>query len=107
MVHTIQVEALIENEQKKLRHGERADVLIRQKEESFLSLPREALLDAENGGARIFVVQEGRVSERIVEYGASQTADLPILKGLEEGERVLISGHTRLSDGEEVVVLEK
>ena len=49
---------------------------------------------------------EDRVEQREVRYGRSGFDYVPVWEGVEEGEKILISGHTRLSDGATVLVVE-
>ncbi|MEC7986834.1 MAG: efflux RND transporter periplasmic adaptor subunit [Myxococcota bacterium] len=107
VIHTIQIESTIDNASRTLRHGESVEVVIIPKEQSLLSIPREALIESDGGTATVFTVQDDRAVARKVQYGSSDTTDVPILQGLEKGEAVLVSGHTRLKDGETVVVLDK
>jgi multidrug efflux pump subunit AcrA (membrane-fusion protein) len=46
------------------------------------------------------------VRRRSVEIGRSRQSGIEILRGLEEGERVVTAGVRRLTDGERVLVQE-
>jgi len=107
IVHTVRIEAEIENPDLKIRHGEAAKLKLQTSSTSAVSLPRIALLDARSGEARVFVLStENRVEERNIRYGRSSRNHVPVWEGIEEGEQILISGHTRLADGDSVLVVE-
>jgi len=96
---SVKVEAVLNEPDPRLIHGMAAGFLIEDVAEEYLSVPREALLDRDDGTARVLVTRDATVSSREVRYGRSRTGLVPILEGLEEGERVLVAGHTRLADG--------
>ena len=106
VINTIQIEGTLDNTEHKLRHGQSATLSIVLKENRQLSLARSALLSRNAGTAEIFVLQtDNTIEKRVVSYGRSDSGNVPILNGLSQGERVLISGHTRLNDGDDVVVV--
>jgi multidrug efflux pump subunit AcrA (membrane-fusion protein) len=53
-----------------------------------------------------FVVDEGRVRRVRVRVGASSGEHIEILSGLDEGDRVVVSGHGILEDGARVEIVE-
>jgi len=107
VVHTVRIEAELKNTKNSIRHGEAAKVSMQTKATVAISVPRTSLLEARSGRANVFVLTaEGGVEKREIRYGRSNVDHVPVWDGVEEGERILISGHTRLSDGASVLVIE-
>ena len=96
---TVAVEAVLDQADDRLMHGMTAGLVLKGVADESLSVPREALLDRDDGSARVLVVEGGTVASREIHYGRSRTGLVPILDGLQKGEQVLIAGHTRLDDG--------
>ena len=106
IVSTIQIEGILENDTHNFRHGQSAELAFALQEQQQLSLARSALLNRRDGQANVFVLREdGTIEKKEISYGRSDTSNVPILQGLEKGDNVLISGHTRLSDGDDVIVV--
>lgn len=70
------------------------------------AVPEEALV-ATRLGYLVFVVEEGIARSREVRVGLRQEGMVEIVEGLRIGERVVRSGHLRLSGGEPVREAEK
>ena len=68
------------------------------REEDVLLVPTAALLRGDTENA-IFLASSGRAVEREVRLGRRLGGMAEVLSGLEEGDRVIVSGTTRLSDG--------
>ena len=106
VINTIQIEGTLDNTERNLRHGQSATLSVELKERTQVSLARSALLSRNAGKAEVFVLRkDNTIEKRIVSYGRSDSGNVPILSGLSQGEKVLISGHTRLNDGDDVVVV--
>lgn len=101
---SVKVEAVLDEVDPRLIHGMAAGFLVEGVADEHLAVPREALLNRDDGSARVLVTVEGTVSSRDVRYGRSRTGLVPILDGLEEGEQVLVAGHTRLADGSPIKI---
>jgi membrane fusion protein (multidrug efflux system) len=63
-----------------------------------LSLPAIAVVP-ELGGKKVFVMEEGRAQPRVVETGIRTDTRVQITRGLEPGERVIVSNIPRLRAG--------
>ncbi|MEM7675585.1 MAG: efflux RND transporter periplasmic adaptor subunit [Myxococcota bacterium] len=87
------------------RPGDFAHVRITtEKHDDALLVPRIAVV--QKGQQRIvFVVVDGRAQQRTVEVGFENDDSAEILKGLADGEMVIIKGQTSLQDGAAVRVL--
>ncbi|MET0339474.1 MAG: efflux RND transporter periplasmic adaptor subunit [Polyangiales bacterium] len=97
---TIQLEALFPNPDALLRPGQYARVQQRSPDSGpALVVAQKALLEVQ-GTFSVAVVKEGnKVELRRVEVGPSSGADRVITKGLTAGERVVIEGVQKVSDG--------
>jgi RND family efflux transporter MFP subunit len=74
--------------------GERRDVLTVHKDAVVVQGPRSVA----------FVVQDGKVSSRVVTLGESLGTRFEVLDGLAPGDQAVIRGNERLRDGMDVVV---
>ena len=105
VVHTVAVESVLEKEG--FKHGESAEIIIPTVAQEHISVPRIALLNPQKGVAQVFILEQGEtISKREIRYGRSTGENVPVYSGLKEGESVLISGHTRLSQGDSILVIE-
>lgn len=102
VTRTVSVEALLSNPSGLLKHGMSAEVALEGVGQTAVSIPRMALLDRNDGVARVMVLAGDTAVAREVQYGRSQRDSVPVINGLKSGERVLVAGHTRLKDGEAV-----
>jgi RND family efflux transporter MFP subunit len=68
-----------------------------------LTVPEEALVMAESGSA-VFVIQRRTVAQRRpITTGARGGGRIEVLRGIDPGERVVVSGASMLQDGDTVV----
>lgn len=97
------VQATLEDSDPLLSPGMYANVRVRRPDDApVLSVPRTAVVTTAYGDTA-FVAREGEhglVAERVtVRIGATQDERVEILGGLQPGDRVVLSGQIRLSDG--------
>ncbi|MEM6926165.1 MAG: efflux RND transporter periplasmic adaptor subunit [Myxococcota bacterium] len=78
---TVAVEAVLDADPR-LRHGMSARAIIEGVGEAFPSVPRSALLDRDDGAARLVVIEDDVARSIAVRYGASQSDEVPITEGL-------------------------
>jgi RND family efflux transporter, MFP subunit len=97
------IEAQIENPQGSVKPGTfaRASILIA-KPEKALTVP-EAAVTAFAGTPRVYVLQDGKARERVIEVSGKNKGRIIVTKGLNSGEKVIVSGLETLSDGLPVV----
>jgi len=99
---TLKVEALVNNTDGVLKPGVFAKVLIlTDKRDKALTIPKDAVFQFA-GLEKVFVIENGKVSERIVRTGVPTGTLLEIVDGLKEGEAVAISNLGNLQQGREV-----
>lgn len=67
-------------------------------------VPRDALLRQPDGNVSAFVVEDGVATRRLLTLGGSGDYGIEVVKGLSEGERVVVRGNEVLSDGQSVRV---
>ncbi len=67
----------------------RADIIVKQYDD-VVYIPVQAVLRVE-GQPTIYVVKDGKTEKRVVEIGLDDGIDIAILKGLSEGESVLLT----------------
>lgn len=68
---------------------------------SAVTVPYAALLD-DGGQPFVFVVKDGVAKRRNVAVGASDSANVAIIKGVADGESVVVEGATAVEDGMKV-----
>ena len=103
---TVRLEALLEAPDPRLSHGMAGTLSVEGGGVPRLGVPRQALLDRDDGTARVLVLQGDLAVERSIRYGRSTDEFVPVLSGLEAGERVLVAGHTRLMNEQRVALVE-
>lgn len=84
-----------------LRLGMTARVTLDARNEGPLSIPLAAVIDR-GQGARVLVVNEGKVQERPVRVAAFREDAALVAEGLQTGELVVAAGALRLTDGQAV-----
>lgn len=104
---TLKLRAIAQNLDGKLLPGTFANVALPlEKINDALLVPTEALIPIQNG-KKIFVSQNGKAKEIIVETGARTDAAILITSGLKVGDTILTSGVMSLKDGSPVKVILK
>ena len=102
---TLKIRAITENKNEKLIPGTFANVsLPLEKLEKALLVPTEALIPIQNG-KKIFISENGKAKEIIVETGARTDKDILITSGLKAGDTILTSGVMSLKNDSPVKVL--
>jgi membrane fusion protein, multidrug efflux system len=102
---TIQVQALIPNPDGNLRPGQYGHVRIRRTEagRAVLVVPEKALISVQGTYSVGVVGADNKVQLRRVEVGPSVQGLRVIDKGIIEGERIVVEGVQKISDGVAVV----
>ena len=99
---TLGLEALVNNSGGVLKPGLFARVTIQtDRKENALAVPAEALFTFA-GLEKLFVVADGKVTERIVRSGTRINGHVEIIEGVKEGEVVATSNLGNLQQGREV-----
>ena len=98
MTRSLAVVALMPNEDRALRPGMFLQVEISRRRREVVLAPEAALVPRQ-GRQFVFVVEEGRASERQVSLGSRRPGQVEILSGLEPGEQIVTQGVQRIRDG--------
>lgn len=106
VVKTVIIEGELDNTPYALKHNQSATLHLEVTQQA-LAIPRQALLNRQTQSASVFVLNGSTVELRTVTYGRSETDYVPVFSGLSKGEKILIAGHNRLQDGNEVIALEE
>ena len=73
----------------------------------FPSVPQQALIDLPGGNQGVWVLRDGMtVEQRPVETKEAFNGWTPVVKGIEAGERIVISGVAKLGPGMKVAIVE-
>ena len=102
---TLRVKARLDNADGRLRPGlfARADLGIARRE-GVSMVPEEAVLQRSDGSVVFRLLEGDRVERRLVTTGVYRDDRVEVVEGLEPGDRVVVRGQARLSDGELVAV---
>ncbi|WP_111657400.1 efflux RND transporter periplasmic adaptor subunit [Isoalcanivorax indicus] len=103
---SLQVKAALDNEEGRLRPGQFMSVVLTFRERDALLVPEEALMSQGSEQYVFVVVEDNEVERRSLRLGQRLVGEAEVLEGLAEGERVVITGQTRLSAGDRVNVLD-
>ncbi|HKI98291.1 MAG TPA: efflux RND transporter periplasmic adaptor subunit [bacterium] len=99
---TFPVEVELDNAQGRLRPGMLVRVRVPLEQyRGQLMIPRYAMLERERERV-VYIVRDGKAVERVIESGASSEGMVQVLKGLEPGDLVIVTGQQKLTPGEPV-----
>lgn len=99
---TFSLGALVDNPERRLKAGTFArGELVLERAVPTIMVPMESVIQA-SGVSRVFVVENNVAHLRTVETGRIQNGLQEILKGVQESDKVIITGHYRLVDGSKV-----
>lgn len=72
------------------------------RKEGVILLPRESVRLTEDGHYRVLLVNEGRITERLIEIGEKNQQWVEVIKGIKVGETVVRDGSQELKEGSRV-----
>ena len=103
---TFPVEIEVNNRERILRPGMLARVTFNKRvDQDQVVVPRHTILERDSGRI-VYVVDKGKAFQREVSTGISQREKVQILVGLGRGEQLVVEGHTKLTDGEEINIVQ-
>ncbi len=103
---TFPVEIEVNNRERILRPGMLARVTFTKRvDQDQVVIPRHTILERDSGRI-VYVVDKGKAFQREVSTGISQREKVQILTGLGRGEQLVVEGHTKLTDGEEINIVQ-
>jgi RND family efflux transporter MFP subunit len=101
---TLKLEALVGNADGALRPGFFARVTIQtDRKDQALVVPSDSLMNV-SGIEKVFVIENGKVAERIVRSGARLGNEVEIVDGVKAGDMIAKSNLSSLQQGREVAV---
>jgi multidrug resistance efflux pump len=103
---TLQAEIYILNSDRSLKPGMFANVeVVLLEKPQTLIIPREAVIEA-GGEMSVFVVEGKQAFRKPITLGYEQDRLVEVLKGLNEGDQVVIKGQQLIKDGSTIRVIE-
>ena len=100
------MKAVISNEEELLQHGMLCNVILITGEKSNVIVIPDDALDREGQIEFVWIIDDKyRAYRKRVITGAKSESGVEIVSGLQEGDRIVISGQLRLSDGVKVKLL--
>lgn len=100
---TYELNVEVPNEEHKLKPGTRVQLMLTEEEQLVLAVPTSSIV-REGSDSYVFILKQDHVERRKVELGRLDGLNQEILSGVEEGERLVISGQHQLVDQETVKV---
>ena len=102
---TFPVEILVDNKERQLRAGMLARATFTKNvDQDQIVIPRHTVLERDQGRV-VYVFEDGKAFRRDITIGLSQHDQVQVIQGLNKGELIVVEGHTKLTDGEEVNVV--
>lgn len=95
------VEALVKNPDRRLLPGMFAEVELSIGHEALPSVPKSAAFAA-NGKTNVFVVKAGRLEQRVLHPAPAVGDRIPVRRGVELGEQVVVAYAPELENGQPV-----
>lgn len=100
---TFRATAFVDNRSGELAPGMFARFTIAyEKHADALVIPKRALV-TEDDQAAVYVVEDGEVSQRMIEVGVESGDLVEVLNGLDGDEEIVVVGHSGLRDGSKVL----
>jgi RND family efflux transporter MFP subunit len=81
----------------------KADIITNHKD-SVIVIPKSIILSRQRGKT-VFIIDRGVASERIIETGLENVADVEVTKGLTRNEQIVMSGFETLSNKSKVKII--
>ena len=102
---TFPVEISVDNKERQLRAGMLARATFTKNvDQDQIVIPRHTVLERDQGRV-VYVFEDGKAFRRDITIGLSQLDHVQVVQGLNKGELIVVEGHTKLTDGEEVNVV--
>ena len=95
-------DALVPNEDGRLRSGMFATASLKLPDETLPAVPRSSLR-TQDATHRLLMVIEGRIEERIIQIGAERDGYVVVLDGARPGERFVFEPSDQVKDGDAVI----
>jgi len=104
--HTVAVEISISNTNEKIRPGMYARAIVNMGSMERVVVPDVAIVKQQGSGDRyVYVYKDGKVSYNKVEIGRRLGDSYELISGVEDGDKVAVTGLARLTNGMEVEIV--
>ena len=105
--HTFPVEIVIVNTEMKIRPGMFARAYINLGSNENILVPDASVLKQTGSNDRhVFVINDGKAEKRIITVGQHLGDQYEVITGIDAGDEVVVAGASRLSDKQEVEVVQ-
>lgn len=103
---TFPVEIEVDNSERELRPGMLARATFTQRvDQDQVVVPRHAIMERDMGRI-VYIVDNDIAIQRKVAIGITQREKVQVIMGISKGEKLVIEGHTKLTDGEEINIVQ-
>ncbi|HKK60149.1 MAG TPA: efflux RND transporter periplasmic adaptor subunit [Salinivirga sp.] len=75
--------------------------------QQYFKIPIDALVEASGNEGYVYVLEEAKAQRRQIQIARVDRANLYVQKGLKKGEKVITSGKSFVSTGQEVKIIQK
>ncbi len=107
MTRSFGVEIRLNNAGNKVRPGMYARVNMNMGSESRVVVPDRAVIRQVGSGSRfVYVYKDGVVQHASVTLGQRLGSEYELISGVENGAQVVVAGHSKLNDGDQVQIAE-
>ena len=105
--HTFPVEVRILNSDSRIRPGMFARVKINLGSNEGILVPDAAVMKQTGSNDRhVFVIKDGKADKKIITIGQHLGTTYEVISGVEIGDEIVVAGASRLSDNQEVEIVE-
>ena len=102
---TFPIEIVVDNPKRELRPGMLARVTFTKKiSDEQVVVPRHSILERDTGRI-VFLVEQDKAVKQSIVTGQSMQDRVQVLEGLKSGDRLVVEGHSKLTDGESVSIV--
>lgn len=105
--HTFPVEVQIQNSDSRIRPGMFARVNINFGSKENILVPDASVLKQVGSNDRhVFVIKDGKADKRVITIGQHLGSFYEVVSGVEAGDEIVVAGASRLTDNQEVEVIQ-
>jgi RND family efflux transporter MFP subunit len=105
--HTFPVEVRIPNSDSRIRPGMFARVNINLGSNEGILVPDAAVMKQTGSNDRhVFVIKDGKAEKKVITIGQHLGTNYEVISGVEVGDEIVVAGASRLSDNQEVEIVE-
>lgn len=102
---SLRLKARLDNSDGRLRPGQYMVINLALRERDALLIPEEAILTI-GDKQYVYVAEDGQAGQREIRLGQRRAGEAEIIEGISATDKVIVTGHTRLSDGDPIRLLD-